>query len=371
MMTADKAPIGLYIHIPFCKSKCPYCDFYSFIPKSDIIDLYTQKLCRDISGLDNVFDTVYFGGGTPSSIGADKIAEILDKVHFTADAEITVECNPSDTGGKDTEFDFYTIAKSGVNRISMGLQSAVDTERKKLGRRSGCNEVKRAISRADDAGIDNISLDLMLGIPEQTDESLDKSLDFCRSSGAKHISSYMLQLEDGTYFKKHADSLNLPDEDATCDFYLHTCKVLSANGFEHYEISNFALNGYEGKHNLKYWRDEEYIGLGPAAHSFIDGKRFFYPNDIQKYLNGDKPIFEDIGGTIEEYIMLVLRLSSGINFGEFNRKFGYSLPEKFLNKCRDFAENEFGVYSDKSFSLTDRGFLISNSIICELTDCII
>ncbi len=369
-MTENK-PVGLYIHIPFCRSKCPYCDFYSFRPDGDIINEYKKAVIRETEEKNPLCDTVYFGGGTPSFAGEGFLCDILSRIRKTESCEITAECNPADTGREDYAFDFSALAKAGVNRISMGLQSGVESERKALGRLSGCAEISRAISRANEAGIDNISLDLMLGIPGQTKESLQKSIDFCASSGAKHISAYILKIEDETYFGKHREKLVLPDEDETCDFYLQAVKSLEEYGFKQYEISNFAFPGFESRHNLKYWYLEDYLGIGPAAHSFIGGKRFYRERDIYSFIKGEKPVPDGTGGDCEEYIMLSLRLSEGLCFSTLKEKYGVTPCKAFFDYAKKLEENSLAVLSDDKAALTPRGFLVSNSIITELIERLI
>ncbi len=359
-------PIGLYIHIPFCNGKCPYCDFYSVTPKSETVEKYVDTLCRKLDESGGIYDTVYFGGGTPSLIGSDNIARIMSHINRTPDCESTLECNPSDTGAVNSEFDFSVVAKSGINRISMGLQSADDTERKALGRRGGCDDVERAIARAMSAEINNISLDLMLGIPNQTEESLKKSIEFCKNSGAKHVSAYILKIEDRTPFYKIKDSLRLPDEDATCDLYLFAVKELEKAGLHQYEISNFSHPGFESKHNLKYWRCEEYLGLGASAHSFVDRKRFYYERSIDGFTSGNSPVDDGFGGDEEEYIMLALRLSEGLIFENFQKRFGNPVPENVILKSKELEKHGIIKVTDKNIALTVEGFLVSNSVICEL-----
>ncbi len=359
-------PIGLYLHIPFCNGKCPYCDFYSVRPDGNTVDGYVDALCKRLDEEKRIYDTVYFGGGTPSLIGAENIAKILSHTHRTTDCEVTLECNPSDTGAPDSQFDFSLVAKSGVNRISMGLQSANDNERKILGRRGGCDDVERAITRAQKAGIDNISLDLMLGIPNQTAESLQKSIDFCKNSGARHVSAYILKIEDGTPFYKIKNTLSLPDEDETCDLYLYAVNELEKSGFYQYEISNFSQKGYESRHNLKYWHCEEYLGIGASAHSFIGSKRFYYERSIDKFINNNQPVYDGEGGDEEEYIMLALRLSEGLIFENFEKRFNKSVGKNITEKARMLEKYGLVKVSEKSISLTVNGFLVSNSVICEL-----
>ena len=365
MITDNKK--GLYIHVPFCAKKCPYCDFFSVKFSQQGADVYTDRVCQTLTEKEGLcFDTLYFGGGTPSLLGAERIARIIQTADVLPDSEITVECNPSDTGAVGSRFDFEMLAKAGVNRISLGLQSAVDSERKALGRQSGTENVARAVSRAKEAGINNISLDLMLGIPGQTKASLKESLDFCIGSGATHVSAYMLKIEEGTPFFEMSDTLNLPDEDAVCYLYSFACRTLESAGFEQYEISNFAKNGYESRHNLKYWRCEEYLGVGAAAHSFLNGRRFYYEADIDAFIGGAKPVDDGEGGDFEEYAMLALRLKEGLSRKKTLERFGFDIPEKVIKKAAEFAKHGLVTDNGDSISLTQNGYLISNTIIAEL-----
>ncbi len=359
-------PIGLYLHIPFCNGKCPYCDFYSVNPESEKVTAYVDALCREIDKADGVYDTVYFGGGTPSLIGSDNIAKIMDHINRTSDCEATLECNPSDTGAIESRFDFSVVARGGINRISMGLQSADDRERKILGRRGGCDDVERAIERAAKSGINNISLDLMLGIPNQTEKNLAKSVEFCKNSGAKHISAYILKIEEGTPFYRIKDTLSLPDEDKTCDLYLTAVDLLGKSGYHQYEISNFSEKGYESRHNLKYWHCEEYLGLGASAHSFVGGKRFYYERSIDAFIKGIPPVDDGFGGDEEEYIMLALRLSEGLVFDKFENRFGKSVSDIIIKKACELQKHGLVNVDNNSISLTVQGFLVSNSVITTL-----
>lgn len=369
---------GLYIHIPFCRSKCPYCDFYSLRYNEDFSKRYCGALIDEIKSggrtrdftenTDFEFDTVYFGGGTPSIIGGDNISEILKAVKscykITADAEITAECNPS-----SVSFDFFRkAAEAGVNRISLGMQSAVDRERKALGRIADKEKVKEAIKNSKDNGITNISLDIMLGVPNQTIKSLDETIDFCIESGVTHISAYMLTIEENTPFYKLQKKLPLPKEEETCEMYLHTIDKLKENGIFQYEISNFAKPSFESRHNLKYWNDKEYLGLGPSAHSFIGGRRFYFSSDTEAFVNGGRAVFEDFGGDEKEYLMLRLRLTAGVDISKFKEKFGKDFPLKLKKKAILFKDKGLLNINDNNISLTPKGFLVSNIIISELID---
>lgn len=365
-------PIGIYIHVPFCESKCAYCDFYSFKANEETYENYKAVLCRHLvdgkARLSVFADTLYFGGGTPSLLGGKRIAEIVKvaKENFGLNnAEITVEVNPKEQLYED----FKIMADASVNRISIGLQSSNENELKFLSRRHSPEDFLRTVNDAKRAGITNISADLMLGIPYSTEESLIKSIDFALDAGVTHISCYILKIELNTAFgKANLETLNLPDDEATADMYIKMSDYLESKGFEHYEISNFALPGYRAKHNLKYWNQEQYLGLGPAAHSYINNKRFYFDRNLEKYINNPEVIMDSEGGTLEEYIMLKLRLKDGINFKELNKKFNFSLTSNFLSKCKKFQNGGFAKLSDDHFHLTKQGFLVSNAIISDLID---
>lgn len=361
--------IGLYIHIPFCKHKCPYCDFFSgnadenafdnyVIELKDKIKYWSEKAKRDVA-------TVYFGGGTPSVLGADRLCDILDfiKSNFNIqnNAEITVEVNPDSA----KTIDFKQMYACGFNRISMGMQTAVEDELRLLGRIHSIDDAKTSVERAKSVGFNNISLDLMMGIPNQTIESLEKSISFCADCEVTHISSYILKIEENTPFYKVQNKLKLADDDMQAEMYLKAVEMLDSLGYKQYEISNFAKQGYESRHNTNYWRCGEYIGIGPSAHSFFEGKRFFYSRSMDDF-NNNKLSFEGTGGDEEEFIMLSLRLKSGLNYSEFEEKFGYTLPSYIIKKAKEYEKYGYTNVTDKSISFTPKGFLVSNSIISEL-----
>jgi oxygen-independent coproporphyrinogen-3 oxidase len=361
--------IGLYLHIPFCKSKCPYCDFYSFSGKDNEENQYTKVLnehiLSSVSALHRKGDTLYFGGGTPSVLGAENLATLVNTCKngfLTDDAEITVECNPH---GLSEDF-FKALYDCGVNRISMGLQSAIDSERRILGRLSDRKQVENAVKTAQKIGFSNITLDVMLGIPEQTENSLNETLEFCISLGVPHISAYMLKLEENTHFYKNQHKYNFPDDDLTADLYLQMCETLESHGIMQYEISNFAKKGYESRHNLKYWHCEEYLGLGPSAHSFIDGKRFYYDRDFNSFIKGNSPIDDGFGGDFTEYAMLNLRLVDGLNEDKVIERFGYNIPKEIYEKSKIFIDNGYMTKTENGIALTRKGFLMSNTILAKI-----
>ena len=360
--------IGLYLHIPFCKSKCPYCDFYSFLGKDTQKNEYTSvlkdRILSSISPLQCKCDTLYIGGGTPSVLGAKNLSTLVSTCNsfLTHDAEITVECNPY---GLNEDF-FKILNHCGVNRISLGLQSANDNERRILGRLSDRQQVYNAVKTAQKVGFNNITLDVMLGIPQQTEKSLSETLDFCISLGVPHISAYMLKCEENTHFYKNRNKYAFPDDDTTADLYLQMCETLGSQGIMQYEISNFSKVGFQSKHNLKYWHCEEYLGLGPSAHSFLNGKRFYYDRDFDSFMNGNSPNQDGFGGDFTEYAMLNLRLTEGLNESKVYERFGHSIPNEIYKKSQIFIDNEYMVKTKNGLAFTRKGFLISNSILAEI-----
>lgn len=361
--------IGLYIHIPYCKSKCAYCDFFSGKGSENEFDNYTEALIKSLSGwsarINRSVSSVYFGGGTPSILGDSRLSGLLDHIksvfNVNDSAEITLEINPE--SGKS--LDFKRLKTAGFNRLSIGLQSADENELKTLGRIHTPNEAAQTVSMARTAGFTNISLDLMLGIPMQTKESLKKSIDFCLGCGVTHLSSYLLKIEKGTRFYSYKEQLQLPDEDEQAKLYLFAVDYLNKHGLEQYEISNFAVKGFESRHNTLYWRCGEYIGIGPSAHSFYNGRRFYYERDMQSFLD-DKLVDSGEGGTEEEYIMLALRLKTGLVFSDYEQRFNKPLSPAFMKKTEIYAKNGFMYKDDTHVCFTPKGFLVSNTIISDL-----
>lgn len=359
--------LGLYIHIPFCLRKCPYCDFYSLEYDEELKARYISAVVRCIehyADRSKAVDSIYFGGGTPSLLSEKdvfKILETVDKTFCVSDAEITMEANPSSASFEK----LLKYRKSGVNRLSFGVQSLNDLELSDLGRLHDSETAVTAINNAVKAGFNNISADLMLGISRQTEESLTDSICALSTLNIKHVSAYMLSIEEKTPYAKIRDTLFLPDEEKTADLYITTCNELGKHGFEQYEISNFAVKGFESRHNLKYWQLEEYLGIGPTAHSFYNGKRSYYPRDIMSFITGDfSMVSDDTFNPSEEYIMLSLRLKSGLDLMTA-RKYGISV-EELLDKAQRFIRQKLVVLDNDRLYLTKEGFLVSNYIISEL-----
>ncbi len=358
--------LGLYIHIPFCKSKCAYCDFYSLVTND--FDTYQSALINQIkcwgkSAQNRVVDTVYFGGGTPNLLGAMRLTEILEAVkeNFTVstDAEITVEANPEtvDYGL------FLRLRQSGFNRLSMGFQTSSEKDLNTLSRRHTKRQQESAVFCAKKAGFDNISLDLMLGI--SSTQSLINSIEFCDEMKVKHISAYILKIEEGTKFFKDREKYDFPDEEETAGQYELMIETLEKMGYKQYEISNFSKENRESRHNLKYWNCEEYIGIGPSAHSYFLGNRFFYDRDLLGFCENPSIILDGKGGSFEEYLMLALRLSQGLKKKDCIKK---GFEKEFFNvqkKAKKIPPNLLKL-SDEGISLTKEGFLLSNAIISSL-----
>ena len=360
--------IGLYIHIPFCKSKCPYCDFFSVRQSDEEMDRYVKGVYNSFKEYYNddiILDTIYFGGGTPSVLGSERLANILGAIkdNFAVDknAEVTMEVNPTSTD----RLDFAKLKELGLNRLSVGMQSAVESEMKLLGRTHTREDVINTVKNAQNCGISNISLDLIIGVPTQTKCSLKESMDFCTSLGVKHISAYILKIEKGTKFYEIQDSLDLPNEDIQAEQYMFVSRYLEKFGYKQYEISNYSLEGYESRHNNKYWRCMEYIGIGPSAHSFYNGERFYYGRCFEDFYSGIK-ISDGKGGTEEEFIMLNLRLKRGLIFREFEEKYGHKISDRFIKKAELFCKAGYMTLDKEKASLTAKGYLVSNAIISEL-----
>lgn len=359
---------GIYIHVPFCVSKCPYCDFYS-LPSQDeqLKEEYTQRLIDEMKRFAGVQgDTLYFGGGTPPLLGAERIARLIGAARklfsLPDDCEITLEANPAE----NLEEVFAAFVAAGGNRLSLGMQSSHPDILKRLGRRHTPEQLRRAVFDAKSAGISNISLDMMLGVPGQRAEHIKKDVALCRELDVQHVSAYLLKIEAGTPFFAQQDSLCLPDEDTAADVYLEAVLALEQAGFAQYEISNFSKSEKQSRHNLKYWNSDPYLGFGPAAHSFFEGKRFAYSRDMGAFLNGVSPVEEENGdipaGDPAEYAMLRLRLCEGLTSKGFFEKFGESIPHTWYQAAKKLPgylvqADEYGI------RFTPQGFLVSNGLI--------
>ena len=355
-----------------------YCDFCSFVSRNeDERAEYVRSLCREIAERgtkDYIVDTVYFGGGTPSLLSVAQMDEILSTVRenfvLAENVEITLECNPM-THLEDGLQYFADIRRLGVNRLSMGVQSANDNELKLIGRRHTFAEAKNTFWMARESGFENISLDLMFGIPSQTMESLKKSVSELVALYPEHISIYSLQLEEGTPLYKMQDKYCFADDDTVADMYESVVALMRENGYSHYEISNYARDDRESRHNNKYWQLDEYIGLGLAAHSDFDGKRIENTSKMQDYLDGAWMLSSKEVSEKEreiEFLMLGLRTKKGISKNTFFERFGFSFDEKYGKKVEQIKKMGYLEQIDDRVALTEQGFEISNSILAELLD---
>lgn len=373
--------LGLYIHVPFCVSKCPYCDFYS-LPSGgssgwdeDTLERYTQGLERALDQWADRLpgekaDTLYFGGGTPSLLGGERLARLIRRAgdrFGLEEAEITLEANPAENLAETLR----AFAAAGGNRLSLGMQSAHERELRGLSRRHSPADVERTMADARRAGIENRSLDMMLGLAGQTPTLVERSAAVCRELGADHVSAYLLKIEEGTPFAARQAALDLPDEDRCAALYLAACEALDRLGYRQYEISNFSVPGRESRHNLKYWTGQAYLGLGPAAHSYVGGRRFYYPRDLAGFLAGNPPVPENPGpdavgeGTPEEFLMLRLRLTQGATEAAFQEAFHEPLPALWRQRAAGLPAH-LVVSDDKGIRLTREGFLLSNAVIGRL-----
>lgn len=361
--------VGIYIHVPFCDRKCPYCDFYSVTLTDELCEKYCAAVEREIAKHPSPpVSTVYFGGGTPTLLGDKGLVRLLEAVrrHFPVDpqAEITFEMNPRTADAAMLR----RLRRAGFNRVSMGLQSGVDSELKALGRRHTAEDARRAVVDIRESGFDNLSLDLMLGIPDQTQESLERSIDFVCSLEPEHISAYILKIEPDTPFAAMADSLRLADDDGQAELYTMAVSELGRRGYHRYEISNFAKAGMESRHNSAYWDCGEYLGFGPGAHSFFEGRRFYYPRDLKQFVSTPEVIDDGEGGGCEEYLMLRLRLAEGVTQSGWRGRFGEDIPEEYYRRAKPLAAGGLLEADDKGIRLYGEGFLLSNAVIGRLLD---
>lgn len=374
-----KPALGLYIHIPFCKAKCAYCDFYSLAHSEEKMDAYMAALLRHLeevapraAGMQ--VDTVYFGGGTPSYLGAARLCRILQTVlrryDVARDAEITLEANPDSAGDWK---ELRRLRRAGFNRLSLGVQSTDDALLRRIGRIHTYEQVQQAVTAARKAKFTDLSLDLIYGLPGQTMEDWQRTLADAVALGPEHLSCYGLKLEEGTPLWQQRQTLTLPDDDAQADMYLYTVAALGEMGYEQYEISNFAKSGKASRHNLKYWRMEEYAGFGPGAHSDFGGVRYGYVRDIDSYIAGRLVLSEsETDSTLArdyEYVMLSLRTAAGIDRQTFEKRYRQRFqPMETL--FEQYEKAGLASRTEGGWRLTPKGFLVSNSIIAALQEAL-
>lgn len=358
--------LGLYIHIPYCRSKCAYCDFASAAVKGGVPDEYVDAVLRELWRFSPCGstplrpDTVYLGGGTPSLLTPRQVSRILDAAGPVPGAEITLEANP-DTVTRDVLAGFRA---AGVNRLSVGVQTASDESLRRIGRRHTAAEAARTLKDARAAGFENISGDIMLALPHYTADEMRDTVALLAGE-CTHISAYLLKIEPDTVFGRRAPD-GVPGDDEAADFYLACVDELAARGYRQYEISNFAQPGFAGRHNLLYWDCRDYLGIGPSAHSCMSGKRFFTPRGTDAFLRADAVYTPDGDCTAQDYIMLRLRLAEGLSLAKLQSRFGVSLTPAQTAFCRSLAQNGLARFDGETLSLTPRGMLVQNSVLTEL-----
>ncbi|MEG1107618.1 MAG: radical SAM family heme chaperone HemW [Oscillospiraceae bacterium] len=372
--------LGIYIHIPFCVGKCSYCDFYSLAGQDDLMPKYQKALLKHLEEAapqmePYYIDTVYFGGGTPSFYGAKNICEIFNTLKNNAkvlkSAEVTLEMNPDSV----TDEGLKLLKAEGVNRISLGVQSANDDILKLIGRRHSFKQAENAVRSIRAAGFDNLSLDLIYGLPGQTKGDWADTLSKAIALHPEHLSCYGLKIEDGTPICKYRGSPLLPDDDSQADMYLYMTDVLKHYGYPQYEISNFAMPGKQSRHNLKYWNLEDYMGFGPAAHSGIGGVRYSYVRSINDYINGIQngtSIIDEYEKTDKleraaEYIMLGMRTQRGISESEYKAVYrsGFDGLSYLLT---EYEKKGWTERNGERWCFTSSGFLLSNILIGTLLE---
>lgn len=369
--------ISLYIHIPFCISKCHYCDFSSFADMNDKINPYIDSLIVELElykeRLKNYnIKTIFIGGGTPSSLDPKHINRIMDYIYsnFNSDnvEEITIETNP----GTLTKEKIEIYKKSGINRVSMGAQTLDDELLKSIGRSHKVEDIYESVKLLRESGIKNINIDLMFGLPNQSIEDVISSLDKVINLGVEHVSYYGLILEEGTYLNElyNKGKLKLPNEDEEREMYHKSTEYLIKRGYNHYEISNYALAGYESKHNNVYWDVLPYLGIGLSSHSNLDGKRFWNTSDINLYIeqlsNKNFPIENEEliprEMEISEYCILGLRKIAGINKIEFKNRFGVEIEKLYLDEIKKHEKTGLLINNPENIQLSKKGLDLSNQV---------
>ncbi len=375
----EKTPLGIYVHVPFCRSKCQYCDFYSVTDKTDrLVEDYMDAVCDHIQETGDLcpdyrVDTIYFGGGTPSFFGADGMAAILTTIRKNFDvassAEITFEANPDSVSPRLLR----KLRGEGFNRVSLGVQCDDDAILERIGRPHNYEQAVSTVQKIRRAGFKNLSLDLIYGLPGQNLEMWEQTLSHVLELKPEHISCYGLKVEEGTPLWLTREYANLPDDDLQADMYLATVEILRSKGYRQYEISNFCKRGLESRHNMKYWTGGEYLGFGPDASSDFAGKRFKVIRSLKGYIQGIQnkgQVLEEIQTVPNreragEYLMMRLRTTLGVSGEEYEKKFLLSFAplEAALEQCR---QRGHALRTDGRWRLTAEGFLLSNSILSDL-----
>lgn len=366
-------PKSVYIHIPFCKSKCHYCSFVSY-PALELKKDYLKVLEQEIDAVYNnePLNTLYFGGGTPSLLEPYEFYNIIRHFNITSSTEITTELNPDGINSKGLDFDYLrNLYDMGINRLSIGAQSFNDEILLQINRRHNSSQIFQAVKNAQDAGFKNISLDFIYGLPKQTEQMFLNDLKQAVKLGVTHVSLYGLTIEKGCYFYENSPE-NIADDDMQADMYLSAIELLKSLGFIHYEISNFCREGYESKHNLNYWENKEYYGFGVAAHGYINGIRYGNKVTIQDYINNPaqhkEERIESYKDKLEEEIFLGFRKMSGINIAKINELYNINFEEKYLKILKKYEGLNLIEKTNTGYKLTPNGILVSNTVLSEFLD---
>lgn len=351
---------GIYLHIPYCRAKCRYCDFYSAPGARGVPQPYTDALLRELAKNGRRPDTLYFGGGTPALLTPQQVESLITAANPLPEAEITLEANPDVV----TPERLMGFRAAGVTRISFGVQSASNAQLRRLGRTHTAEGASQALTWARKAGFAEICGDIMLALPEYSNAEFDATLALLQQGGCTHISAYLLKVEPGTAFYCNPP-VGLPDGDAAADFYLYAVDQLEKAGYKQYEISNFCRPGHEGRHNLLYWDCCDYQGYGPAAHSCVGGVRKYWPNDVQAFIDGTAA--EEVEGncTAEDFLLMQLRLRKGLDLAEYARWGGRftTAQKQFICQC---VAHGYAEFDEKTLHLTPAGMVVQNSILTEL-----
>ncbi len=368
--------ISLYIHIPFCKQKCMYCDFPSYGNKDELMEEYIECLIKEINCKckNFVIDSIFIGGGTPSYLPnklIEKLLNSINKLNLTDSIEFTIECNP----GTVTEEKLKLMKNLGVNRLSLGLQAVQSSLLKSIGRIHDFKEFEESFRIARETGFNNINVDIMFGLPNQTVEQWKETLKIITSFEPEHISAYSLIIEEGTPFYEmyHSGKLKLPSEDEEREMYYTTLKLLKEKGYYQYEISNYAKKGKECKHNLVYWNSKEWIGVGLAAASFINGERLKNYSLIEDYINSVKnynSTYEEIirnteKDNIEEFMFMGLRKIEGIEERDFESRFNKSIDEVYRNVINEYINRGLLIREGGRIYLSRKGIELSNLVMSD------
>lgn len=371
-------PLALYIHIPFCRSKCIYCDFASWSNREGCRDEYLNALKQELSGWKDRLEgyevrTLFIGGGTPSILPGEAIAGILDHVRrvlpIRPDAEITMEANP----GTTTHEQLRICREAGVNRISFGAQSMDDALLKKLGRIHTAREIAEAVAMAREAGFRNVSLDLMYGLPGQTVDHWLETLDKAVELRPEHISAYSLIVEEGTplYERAQRGEMDIPGDEEAIAMQRAAIERLECAGYHRYEISNYALEGLECRHNIVYWERGEYLGIGCAAHSLMNGERFENPRELERYLSGvrmEECVQLDRADEMEEMLMLGTRMTRGMDLNAYRELFGVDFESSHAKPIGMLKKHGLIEIHDGFLRLTRSGLEVQNAVVVELLD---